>query len=296
MLSLRLGRPYVVILHGVEVWRPLRARDRWGLGGAKGLWTNSTHTHRYFLRHNPSFARLPVRRTPWPAPALAPDDVRTNAAKPTVFRLLCVSRLSTGDTFGRYRGVGDLYKGFAVLFDALHGLRRACPRVTLEIVGEGDAREDLEAYAARRGVADALIFHGGLSDESLARRYADADVFVMPSEREGFGLVFTEAMARGLPCVGVAAGAVPEVIENGVSGLLVPPGDGDALADALRTLVENPRLRMRLGAAARHRFEEEFTEAACLRRLHEALGDLGSPAIDGSRHSTHVQGKGTGQP
>ena len=271
LLSLRLGRPYRVVLHGVEVWRPLRARDRWGLRGVSGFWTNSTYTHRYFLRHNPAFAQVPVQVTPWgtnPGEALPKAD---RTSERSGFRLLCVSRLSTGDSFGVYRGVGDLYKGFAVLLDALQVLKTRCPQVTLGIVGDGNARADIETYAAKRGVADRVTFYGGLSEEALARQYAQADAFVMPSEREGFGIVFTEAMARGLPCVGVTAGAVPEVIENGVSGMLVPPGDAVALADALCILAENPRLRARLGEAGQRRFEKEFTQAACLRRLHAAL-------------------------
>ena len=275
MLSLRLGRPYGVVLHGVEAWRPLRARDRWGLRGVSGFWANSTYTHRYFLRHNPAFAHVPVQVTPWGAnPGETLPKVDKTAELPG-FRLLCVSRLSTGDSFGVYREVGDLYKGFAVLLDALRVLKPRCPQMTLAIVGEGDARVDIEAYAADRGVADRVTFYGGLSEEALARQYREADAFVMPSEREGFGIVFAEAMARGLPCVGVAAGAVPEVIENGVSGWLVPPGDPGALADALCTLVENPRLRERMGEAGRRRFEREFTEAVCMRRLHEALCALG---------------------
>jgi len=288
MLARRLGRPYFVILHGVEAWKSIRPRDRWGLRRASGFLAGSQYSHRQFVHHNRSFADTPVQVTGWGTDT---DVSETRSGeRPAVgeFRFLCVARMSKGDTFGRYRSIEDLYKGFAVLLAAMSRLVRQTVRVTLEVVGAGDAAEDIERHARTLGVAGCVRFSGELSDAALARRYEEAHAFVLPSEREGFGIAFVEAMARGLPCVGVAAGGVPEVIENGATGLLVPPGDAAALADAMRTLAENCRVRMRMGLAGRQRFERDFTRSACVRRLATALAALNARMEKGSALATAV--------
>jgi glycosyltransferase involved in cell wall biosynthesis len=89
---------------------------------------------------------------------------------------------------------------------------------------------------------------------------AAADVFVLPSRIEGFGLVYIEAAMHGVPSVGCAVGGVPEAIADGVTGLLVPPGDVDALRDAIVNLRTHPEWRARLGATARTRALTEFTD------------------------------------
>jgi glycosyltransferase involved in cell wall biosynthesis len=87
--------------------------------------------------------------------------------------------------------------------------------------------------------------------------WRDADLFVMPTRNEAFGLVYQEAAAAGLPAIGSRLNAVPEIIEDEVTGLLVPPGDVAALASALDRLISAPELRERLGRAARRRIEHD---------------------------------------
>ena len=82
-----------------------------------------------------------------------------------------------------------------------------------------------------------------------------ADVFVLPTRGEAFGMVFQEAAAAGLPAIGTALNAIPEIVADGETGVLVPPGDVRALADALRGLVQSPERRMEMGMAARRRIE-----------------------------------------
>ena len=274
LLSERLGRPFAVVLHGVEAWKSMRLRDRWGLRGASGFLSCSQHTHRQFVRHNPAFASIPVQVTSWGAEAAAGMEQPERASKGNACRLLCVSRMNAGDCFAGSRGVGGLYKGFRVLLDAMRVVIRRMPEATLDLVGAGDARAAIESYASAAGVTGAVRFLGELTDDEVVRIYRAADIFVLPSEREGFGIVFVEAMARGLPCVGVAAGAIPEVIENGVSGLLVPPGDERALADALGAIAGNANFRERLGREGRRRWEREFTRATCVQRLKAALNTI----------------------
>jgi glycosyltransferase involved in cell wall biosynthesis len=95
--------------------------------------------------------------------------------------------------------------------------------------------------------------------QNLADLYRRASVFVMPSYYETFGISVIEAMAFGLPVVATKAGGLPEVVEDGVTGILVPPGDSEALGDALLRLLLDPVLRARMGQAGRERVRSEFT-------------------------------------
>jgi glycosyltransferase involved in cell wall biosynthesis len=139
------------------------------------------------------------------------------------------------------------------------------------IVGDGP---DRTAVAAELGDAGELL---GERDD-VAEQLARADVFVLSSRSEGLPMAILEAMAAGLPVVATAVGGIPELVADGETGLLVPPGDADALAEALRRLVADPELRRRLGDAARTRVEERFSLAAT-RRAHVELYDrlLGIP-------------------
>ena len=91
-------------------------------------------------------------------------------------------------------------------------------------------------------------------------------MFVLPSLYEPFGMVLLEAMAHGLPCIGTKVGAMPEIIADGETGLLVPPVDASALADALERLLTNHDVRRRMGLAGRSRLEEQFTWNRTVRR------------------------------
>jgi glycosyltransferase involved in cell wall biosynthesis len=95
---------------------------------------------------------------------------------------------------------------------------------------------------------------GVVPDEDLAALYESADVFVLPSYYEGYGMVFTDALARGLPVIGTTGGAVPESVPAG-TGILVPSGDVAALTDALRAMIERPEIRAQHAAAARRAAE-----------------------------------------
>jgi glycosyltransferase involved in cell wall biosynthesis len=95
--------------------------------------------------------------------------------------------------------------------------------------------------------------------DQLAELYRSASVFVMPSFYETFGISVVEAMAFGLPVVATTAGGLPEVVENGVTGILVEPGDPQALSDALIQLLRDPDLRQRMSRAGQERVRAEFT-------------------------------------
>ncbi|MDP8923315.1 MAG: glycosyltransferase family 4 protein [Chloroflexota bacterium] len=176
-------------------------------------------------------------------------------------------------------------KGHRVLFDALPSVVAAVPNVLARIVGHEELStvEELRAYAVGRGIADSVSFEGFRAD--VPELLADLDVFVLPSLWEGFGLVLLEAMAAGRPVVASAVGPIPEIVVNGETGLLVPPGDPDALARAVVRVLRDPDLAARLGRAGRARVEAEFGLDGMVARTEALYQDL---LRTSARAATHV--------
>jgi glycosyltransferase involved in cell wall biosynthesis len=149
-------------------------------------------------------------------------------------------------------GAVVLRKGYDCLIEALAIL----PEQPWHLTIAGDRNRDpataarLDAEIARLGLGARIERAGAVSPSRLAQLYASADIFVLPSRFEGYGMAFAEALAYGLPVVGTTAGAVPETVPAD-AGVLVPPDDPQALAEALRELIENPAKRDTLAAAAR---------------------------------------------
>jgi phosphatidylinositol alpha-1,6-mannosyltransferase len=241
------GARHVVVAHGIEVWEPLSALRTLALRRAMQVWPVSLHTAATVTAlHGLDADRVvPIRNCLDPLQPLA--SVTPCPEGPP--RFLVVSRLSASD---RYKGVDRAISAFARAGAALeHGAR-------IEIVGDGDDRPRLEALARSEGVAEAVVFHGGVSDTQLDTLLIDCRAMVLPSLREGFGLVFVEAMARGRAVIATAAAATPEVVEDGVTGLLAGPQDEAGLVAALVTLGRDRERAARLGAAGRARLEAAF--------------------------------------
>ena len=149
-------------------------------------------------------------------------------------------------------------KGHRVLFDALPRVLERVPGVVVRVVGHEELSTvaELRAYAAGRGVAGHVRFEGFCED--VPRLLSELDLFVLPSLWEGFGLVLLEAMAAGRPVVASSVGPIPEVVVDGETGLLAPPEDPVALADAIVHVLLDPDLAERLGRAGRRRVEHCF--------------------------------------
>jgi glycosyltransferase involved in cell wall biosynthesis len=139
-------------------------------------------------------------------------------------------------------------KGLDVLIDAMRLVRVDLPSARLAIVGDGEERERLERLARPDG--DAVLFLGMRSD--VPDLLAACDCYAQPSLREGLGLALAEAMTMELPCVAANAAALPEIVTDGLDGLLVPPGDASALAGAIVRLLSDDELAQRLARAGRH--------------------------------------------
>ncbi|BAL99078.1 MULTISPECIES: glycosyltransferase [Caldilinea] len=158
------------------------------------------------------------------------------------------------------------YKGVNVLIDAA---ARLPDQAEFLIVGVGPLAEALHRQAQHSGVAERVHFLGELSDEEVTALYHAADVFVLPSTNraETFGIVQLEAMACGLPVICTELGTGTSYVnQHGVTGLVVPPNDPEALAAALQQLLEHPEQRRAFGAAGRRRIEQAFTRQEMLRR------------------------------
>jgi phosphatidylinositol alpha-1,6-mannosyltransferase len=301
LLARRRAR-LVVFLHGIEAWRPLSPRERWAMRRADVVMANSEHTARRFQAPNPAFSERDIHvchlgvaaageaprdrqggdgvcRAGVAAVAEAPPEAagadleagwsarpgRDGARAPGagVGFALIVGRLAAGER----------YKGHDLLIDLWPRIEEEAPGARLVVAGDGDDRPRLEARAAaqHRGVH----FVGRVSAQRLASLYEACGFFAMPSRGEGFGVVFLEAMRAGKACVG-GVGAAAEVIEDGVTGLVVDPADPESVLKAMARLFREPETRERMGRAGAARVAARFTESHFRRRFRSILG-LGEP-------------------
>ncbi|MGH2387181.1 MAG: glycosyltransferase family 4 protein [Chloroflexota bacterium] len=147
-------------------------------------------------------------------------------------------------------------KGLPCLIDALSLLRTRCPHAHTILVGDGYERAALEEQARRLGLGDRIVFAGHRDDTRALMR--EVDIVVLPSLIEGFSLTILEAMDAARPLVATRIPGTVEAVEDGVTGLLVPPANSQALADTLSVLVEDPARRAAMGNAGRQRFLKNF--------------------------------------
>jgi len=259
-LVLMLVTPLSEIMggHGWEPTDDLRhavALDRWQVENADAVCCPSwgvldvyEETMGLSLRGRPTMYRTPLGVAPTPASPVAGRGRK---------RLLFVGRL-------------EQRKGIHVLLAVLPRLLAAHPDWECDLVGDDSVvapgtdatfRATFEAGPVGSW-RDRVHFRGPVADQELARFFASCDVFVAPSLFESFGLIYPEAMQYGKPVVGCRTGGIPEVVRDGVDGLLVPPDDAEALAGALDRLMSDAALRERLGDAARTSVRERFDHRA----------------------------------
>lgn len=158
--------------------------------------------------------------------------------------------LHVGSLIGR-KNIAGLLAAFAQVVAAL-------PHAHLVLLGGGPKEADLRGLAHRLGIAQAVDFAGRVDEATKLAYYARADLLVSASQMEGFGLAVGEAMACGVPVVATRAGSLPEIVEANVTGLLVPPGDADALAAAMIAVLRDPALAQRFAAAGPARIDHLF--------------------------------------
>lgn len=149
------------------------------------------------------------------------------------------------------------HKGQIYLIRAALIVKNKYPGTKFVIVGDGELREKLEAEAKKLGLDGVVLFTGFRED--IASLLSSFDIFAFPSHLEGLGTSLLDAMAMKIPIVSTTAGGIPEVVQDGVNGILVPPKEPEALAGAIMALIEDPGLRLKYGNAGRSIVEENFT-------------------------------------
>jgi glycosyltransferase involved in cell wall biosynthesis len=167
-------------------------------------------------------------------------------------------------------------KGQAHLIEAFVRVRRRVPQAGLLFVGEGPLRGALEARAAAPELDGAVFFAGHRAD--VPAILSRCDLFTLSSLEEGMPNALLEAMAAGLPAVVTDVGGNAEVVEDGMTGYLVPAADPEALAGRLTELLLDPDLRRRQGEAARGRFESRFTVGRMISAYHALYDEILKPA------------------
>ncbi|MGC4072641.1 MAG: glycosyltransferase family 4 protein [Nibricoccus sp.] len=199
---------YSLVAHGIEVWRPFTFLERLALKRAHRILCVSEFTRRELLKH----AKIPADRAVVLPNALDPHLTTlphdSEAPAGTNADILTISRLSKADN----------YKGIDHLIESMPQIRQEIPAARLRVVGRGDDLPRLQSIASKLHLSDAVRFLGYVGDDDLRREIRDCRVFALPSHREGFGLVYLEAMAQGKPCVAARSGGAPEVLspETGV--------------------------------------------------------------------------------
>lgn len=182
---------------------------------------------------------------------VARRDAATDTSGDDVFRILSVGRL-------------DAIKGFPVLLAACSRLVERGVKFRCEIIGDGPLREELRTDLRRRELDGHVFMLGALPSQEVEQKLASSDLFVLASQRssegnmDGIPVALMEAMASGTPVVSTAVSGIPELVENGRTGLLVPPRDSGALADAIEQLLTDESLRERCVARARQKVRQEF--------------------------------------
>lgn len=176
--------------------------------------------------------------------------------QPETFDVICVGRLASA-------------KGQHILVDAVASLINKGRQVRLRIVGDGPDRSSLEQQVRTLNLTESIIFEGAVNQDRIRDLYSRAHLFSIPSFAEGVPVVLMEAMAMEIPCVTTRITGIPELIRDGIDGLLVAPSSTDELADAIGTLIDNPDLRRTLGQNGRQRVIENYHLSDNVEKLGE---------------------------
>jgi glycosyltransferase involved in cell wall biosynthesis len=169
-------------------------------------------------------------------------------------------------------GLLDERKGIQFLLEAFAPVCEEIPDARLLLVGEGNLREHIEVFRQHHDFGRRLFLAG--FQPNIADFMNAFDLLVLPSLWEGFGYVLVEAMAAGKPVIATNTSSMPEIVRDGVDGLLVPPGDVQALSQAIARLLQNPQLAKQMGENGKKRVEEKFTKERMIEEIEALFASL----------------------
>lgn len=265
-VAVRMFRPRMSILlfvHGFEVWnkngRPRKFHERMSLRAVTRVVSVSRYTAEAMRRE------FDVRPEKFRILPNAVDRVDPSPGARRPGSVLTVTRL----------GSSERAKNVHEMIEAVATLRGSVPELRYDIIGDGALRPELEMLARRRGVDDIVRFHGWVDAAALDCAYSSASVFAMPSDKEGFGIVYLEAWQYGLPVICSVRGASSEVVADGVDGFVVDPEDVPALAERLRLLLSDSGLAQEMGERGRQKVEGKYLNSHFRARLGAILDELG---------------------
>jgi phosphatidylinositol alpha-1,6-mannosyltransferase len=256
-LPLVRRRPSLMYIHGTEIWGGTAAKYAAAARRITTLLVNSDYTRARAESLWPGLGRAEVCWLATEQDEPAPDSGDYIQRPPSV---LIVGRL-----------VESGYKGHRELIACWPRVCARVPGATLDIVGAGPALAALQEQGRQSSAADQIRFHGFVSEAELEQRYASARVFAMPSRGEGFGLVYIEAMRRGLPVIASRHDAAPEVVVDGSTGYTVDLDSPEDLPNRLVALLAEPEQARLMGEAGRRRWAHQFRFRAFRNRFRSIL-------------------------
>ena len=259
----------ILIAHGIEVWSGLHRVRRYALSRVYRVLCVSRYTRQRILEQAPALAADRLLIFPnafadtWAH--VVPVACRSASAR----FILSVTRLERGD---RYKGIASVIEAFSMLTDE---------SIQYFIIGHGKDMPFLQLVAARCGVTERVHFLGGISDAELIALYENCEAFVLPSGKEGFGIVFLEAMFFGAPVIAASEKGASEVVRNEDTGLSVRYGDTIAIKEAIERLGSDAALRERVCANGHAMVSEGgiFTFQRFANRCAEVFGLVETSAL-----------------
>lgn len=261
--SLITGAPLILVVHGIDAWGPARSFiARYLVRKIDAFISVSELTRNRFLK----WSGIEKSRG-----FILPNSIELGhfgpgPKDPTLLDRYGLRNKTVMMTMGRLAST-ERYKGFDEVMELLPALSRERPDICYVIAGEGDDRRRLEEKAKRLGIAERVVFTGEVSSAEKADYFRLADVFVMPSSGEGFGIVFLEAMACGVSVVASRIDGGREAVRDGKLGLLVDPSDKEEVKWAILKAIERPRGVVPEGL-------EYFSFENFRRRLHEIIDQV----------------------
>lgn len=263
----KLMRPslrIVLFVHGVEVWNDARYRRRKPYEPFLLRWVDqiasvSRYTASVMQREfGIDERRIVIFPNAVDGPLTGSNELHASQT------LLSVTRLAPHD---RGKNLDRVLAAFARLPPTLGA-------AMLQVVGDGELRPELEALAGSLGIADRVRFLGRVTDDDLEACYAAARAFVLPSSKEGFGIVYLEAWKHGLPVICGSEGASSEIVSDGVDGYVVDPNDVDAIADRMARLLSDETLGIGMGRRGMEKVQGRYLDSHFRANLDSLLGDM----------------------